>query len=75
MSKLLQRGITAVKALSPERQDLAGQILLEIAEASPVRYKLTSAQIEDIKAAIAEADRGEFASEDEVAEAWRQFDR
>ena len=75
MTKLLQRGIKAVESLSPERQDLAGEILLEIAGKSPPPYQLTPEQIGDLKESIAEADRGEFVSEAEIEEMWRSFER
>ncbi len=75
MTKLLQRGIKAVEALPAERQDFAGEILLEIAGRSPPPYRLTPEQIEDLKESIAEADRGEFVSDDEIEEMWRSFER
>ena len=37
------------------------------------RYELTKEQIDDLKAAIKEADRSEFATEGEIAEAWKKF--
>ncbi len=75
MTKLFERGIKAVEALPPERQDIAGNLLLELARTAPRGFGLTPAQIEDLKAAIEEADRGEFASDEQVAEAWRKFKR
>ena len=75
MTKLLERGIKAIEALPADRQDMAGMVLLEIARRSAPEYSLTPEQIEDVKAAIVEADRGDFASDAEVEEAWRHFDR
>ena len=66
MTKLLERGIEAVEALSPDRQDIAGELLLELAGDATPKYALTPEQIEDLKAAIAEADRGEFATDEEM---------
>jgi len=37
------------------------------------RYRLTPEQIEEVKLAIAEADRGEFATDEEMAELWKKF--
>jgi hypothetical protein len=73
MTELLRLGIAAVRELPPDRQDLAGRLLLELATSSP--YQLTPEQIEDLQASIEEADRGIFATEDEVAEMWRRFER
>jgi hypothetical protein len=75
MTKLFERGIKAVETLPPERQDIAGTLLLELARKAAPEFALTLAQLEDLKAAVDEADRGEFASEAEVAEAWRKFSR
>jgi hypothetical protein len=38
-----------------------------------IRYRLTPEQIEEVKLAIAEADRGEFATDEEMAELWKKF--
>jgi predicted transcriptional regulator len=73
MTKLLEQGIEAVRRLPDERQDMAGELLLAIAEEDGVRYRLTPEQIEEVKLSIAEADRGEFVSDEEMAELWKKF--
>lgn len=76
MTKLFELGVEAIEALPPDRQDFAGTVLLKIADASrPPAYTLTPEQIEDVKLAIAEADRGEFATDEEMEEFWRRFER
>jgi hypothetical protein len=72
MTKLLEKGIEAVRALPAHRQDMAGELLLNIAKNEPL-YRLTDEQIEDLKVAIAEANRGEFATDREMAETWKKF--
>jgi hypothetical protein len=72
MTKLLQKGIDAVRMLPADRQDLAGEVLLSLAAAGP-QYELTAEQMEDVKLAIAEADRGEFASADDMTRTWKNF--
>jgi len=72
MTRLLEQGIEAVRALPEDRQDMAGQLLLNIARNDP-RYRLTIEQIADIKLSIAEADRSEFATEREISETWKRF--
>ena len=72
MTKLLEKGIEAVRALPADRQDMAGELLLNIAKNEP-QYRLTAEQIEDLKLAMAEADRGEFATDKEMAETWKKF--
>jgi predicted transcriptional regulator len=71
MTKLLLKGIKAVQTLPPDRQDLAGEMLLSLA--TEPEYELSPEQIEDLELSIAEADRGEFATDEEVAEMWKKF--
>jgi hypothetical protein len=72
MTKLLEKGIDAVRSLPPERQDVAGELLLALAHQHSDAYSFSPEQIEDIKLAVAEADRGEFASDSEMAALWRK---
>jgi hypothetical protein len=67
MTELLEQGIRAVQELPDERQDVAGELLLTLAAGEP-RYGLTRVQIEDLKLAVEEADRGEFATDNEMVE-------
>ena len=72
MSDLLDQGIDAVRSLSEERQDAAGELLLNIATPdADESYHLTSSQIADIQESIIEADGGELASDQELAALWR----
>ncbi len=57
MTKLLQEGIEAVSKLPAERQDMAGELLLGLAGVVREDYRLTPEQIEDLKTAVAQADR------------------
>jgi hypothetical protein len=75
VTELFRLGVEAIEALPPHRQDLAGALLLKIAEASAPKYRLSPEQVEDLKLAIAEADRGEFATDEEMEEFWRRFER
>src|SRR5215475_10516719 len=72
MTTLLDQGIQAIRELSDERQDMAGEILLTLAAAAP-RYELTPEQIEDLKLGLTQLDRGEFAGDEEVARMWKKF--
>ena len=74
MTELFKLGVEAIEALPPDRQDLVGALLLKIADASATQYRLTPEQIEDLKLAIAEADRGEFATDEEMEAFWRRFE-
>jgi hypothetical protein len=72
MTTLLDQGIQAVRELPEERQDMAGEILLALA-ATALGYELTPEQIDDLRLSIAQADRGEFASDEDVAKMWKKF--
>jgi hypothetical protein len=71
MTKLFLKGIEAVQALPPERQDAAGELLLMLAEQT--EYRLSPEQLADLELSVAEADRGELASDEEVAVMWKKF--
>jgi hypothetical protein len=70
MTKLLEQGIRTVREFPAERQDMAGELLLTLAASQP-KYGLTREQIEDLKLAIDETDRGEFATDTEMVETWK----
>jgi hypothetical protein len=72
MTKLLEEGIQAVRELSPERQDMVGELLLSIAASAP-QSELSREQIDDLRLSIEQADRGEFANAAEIAEVWKKF--
>lgn len=73
MTKLLEEGIKAVRALPEERQNAAGELLLHLAERQHApHYRPTPEQIAAIQEGIAEADRGEFVSDEEMAAFWRK---
>jgi hypothetical protein len=72
-SEILERGIAAARALPLERQDAAGLILLELAAAEAAAFPLSAEQIADLKISVAQADRGELASNEEMAETWKSF--
>jgi len=79
MTKLLDKGIEAVRGLPADRQDMAGELLLSLANIGLAEtgapYSLSAEQLADVKLAIAEADRGEFASDKDMAETWKKFGR
>jgi hypothetical protein len=51
---------------------MAGELLLRLAEQAP-HYQLTADQIEDVKLGLAEAEQGDFATNEQMAEAWKKF--
>ena len=71
MTRLLLKGIQAVRALPADRQDMAGEVLLSLA--GEPAYEFPADQLEDLKLSVAEAERGEFATDEEVAAMWKKF--
>jgi hypothetical protein len=72
MTKRLEQGIDAVRALPTERQDVAGEVLLTIAAQHEAGYVLTPEQIADVQLALAEAEQGKYASEAEMEALWKK---
>ncbi len=68
MTKLLEEAIAKLKTLSAEQQDRVAGLLLHLAEGE-VEFELTEEQIEGIGIAMRQADRGEFATEEEIRRA------
>jgi hypothetical protein len=73
MTKLLQEGIEAVRALRPDQQDMAGELLLALAGMGGSSFRLTPEPIADLKIGIAQADRGEFATGADMNAVWKKF--
>ena len=68
MTKLLEEAIAKLKTLNDAQQDRVAELLLYLAEGE-AEFELTQEQVEGIELAIAQADAGEFATEEEVARA------
>ena len=73
MTKLLQEGIDAVRNLPADRQNMAGELLLDIAGRGRPDRQLTAEQMDDLKIALAQADREEFATDGEIEAVWKKF--
>lgn len=67
MTKLLENGIDAVRDLPADQQNLAGEFLLSLAAQSKHPHRLTPEQVENAKLAVAEADSGDFATDEGMA--------
>lgn len=73
MTKLLDSAIAAIKSLPDDRQDLAADVLLAIAEQATPRVRLGKDQIAEVELARAEAREGKFASDENVDALWKRF--
>jgi hypothetical protein len=75
MTKLLDRAIQAVSALPAEMQDEYAGILLRLMGVDEPQdvYQLTPEEKADLEKGLAEAERGEFASDEEVRAMWAKY--
>lgn len=69
--KILQDAIEKVKGLSQERQAYAAEVLEQIAAADGV-YQLTDEERREVRAGLAEIERGEIATDDEMNALWKR---
>jgi len=73
MTKLLDKALERVRAWSKDRQDDAARLLLAMDRRDAEPYKLTSEERAEIDAALEEVERGELASEEDVAALFQRF--
>jgi predicted Zn-dependent protease with MMP-like domain len=66
MTKLLEQALAATDKLPPEMQDELARMILAIVDRESDVYELS----EEESAALDEAERGGFASDEEVAALW-----
>jgi hypothetical protein len=67
ITKRLEKALEAVRTWPPDRQDAAAEVLEHMNVLTTAPYKLSPEERTDLEDALAEARRGEFASDAEVA--------
>lgn len=70
MTRLLEQAVAAVRVLPDDVQDDLARTLLQLAGVEQPFYELTPEEAADIDASMAEAERGEFATDEEVRSMW-----
>jgi predicted transcriptional regulator len=70
MTRLLEQAIETVSTLPDDTQDELARILLQLAGVEQLPYELTPEEEADLDASLAEAERGEFATDEEVRAMW-----
>jgi hypothetical protein len=73
MTKLLDKALERVRAWPKDRQDDAARLLLAMDRRDAEPYKLTPHERAEIDAGLDEAERGELASDEEVAALFQRF--
>ncbi|WP_232629273.1 hypothetical protein [Methylobacterium sp. Leaf118] len=74
MTKLLEQAVEAIRRLPAADQDTIAEAMLGLARLGAAD-DIDPDHLEDVLAGLAEIERGEIASEDEVAAAFRSFER
>jgi len=70
MTRLLEQAVEAVRVLPDDVQDDFARMLLQLAGVEQPAYELTPEEAASLDASLAEAERGEFATDDEVRAIW-----
>ena len=70
MTRLLEQAVEAVRVLPDKVQDDLARMLLQLAGVKQPPYELTPEEAADIDASLAEAERGEFATDEAVRAMW-----
>jgi predicted transcriptional regulator len=70
MTTLLDQAVNAVRQLSPEEQDELARVLLQLVGHEQPAVTLTPAEAASFDESLRQAERGEFATEQEVQAIW-----
>ncbi|WP_430910591.1 hypothetical protein [Methylobacterium sp. sgz302541] len=70
MTDLLDRAVETVRALPPEVQDDLARLLLQLAGEEQAGLPLTPDEEASFAESLAQAERGEFASDEEIRAIW-----
>ncbi len=74
MTKLLEQAVETVRGLPPEVQDELARILLQLAGKDQPVVQLSPADEASLAESLAQADRGEFATDEQVRAIWAKYD-
>jgi predicted transcriptional regulator len=73
MTELLEKAVEAVRRLAPEAQDNIARVMLSLAGQEEEPEPIDPNDLSAILEGLAQAERGEFASDTEVEAAFRRF--
>jgi predicted transcriptional regulator len=73
MTKLLEEAVEKLSQLPEGRQNELAQMLIDVAAADLSPYQLTDEERAAVEEGLAQAERGEFASDEDVAALWQRF--
>lgn len=75
MTKLLEKALEAVRRLPPDGQDEIALAILSLVSNEHEPEEIDPAHLPDVLESLAQARRGEFATDAEIEAAFRRFDR
>ena len=70
MTKLLEQAVETVRGLPPEIQDELARLLLQLAGEDQPLLQLSPEEAASFDESLAQADRGEFATDEQVRAIW-----
>ena len=70
MTRLFEEAVATVARLSDDKQDELARVLLQLAGYEQPSCVLTPEEETDLDASIAAAERGEFATDEEIRAIW-----
>ena len=70
MTELLEHAVEVVRVLPSETQDALARMLLRLAGDDPSVIELTAEEDASFAESFAQADRGAFATDDEIRAVW-----
>jgi len=73
MTKLLEHAVDVARGLPPEVQDDLARVLLELAGEDQPVVELTREEEASFDESLAQADRREFATDEEVRAVWAKY--
>src|ERR1043166_4652698 len=70
MTKLLEQAVETVRGLPPEIQDELARMLLQLAGEDQPLLQLSAEEAASFDESLAQAERGEFATDEQVRASW-----
>ncbi|MGD0850713.1 hypothetical protein [Bradyrhizobium sp.] len=70
MTKLFEQAVETVRGLAPEMQDDLARMLLQLAGKDQPVFQLSAEEASSLDQSLAQADRGEFATDEQVSAIW-----
>ncbi len=70
MTELLEQAVASVRALPPEAQDALARFLLQFAGNDEPLIQLTAEEEADLEQSLAQAERSEFATDEQIRAIW-----